>query len=37
MIAVKSEQIPSKRTVLLYPDEDGYVIAKVRSLPGCIT
>lgn len=27
----------TKRTVLLYPDEDGYIIAEVPSLPGCIS
>ncbi len=27
----------SKRIVLLYPDEDGYTIAEVPSLPGCIS
>lgn len=26
-----------KRTILLYPDEDGYIIAKVPSLPGCFS
>ncbi|WP_107669027.1 type II toxin-antitoxin system HicB family antitoxin [Cyanothece sp. BG0011] len=26
-----------ERTVFLYPDEDGYVIAEVPSLPGCIS
>ncbi len=25
------------RTVVLYPDEDGYIIAEVPSLPGCIS
>jgi predicted RNase H-like HicB family nuclease len=28
---------PTQRTVLLYPDEDGYIIAKVPSLPGCVS
>lgn len=23
--------------VLLYPDEDGYIVAEVPSLPGCIS
>ena len=32
-----SELSPSRRTVLLYPDEDGYIIAEVPSLPGCIS
>ncbi|NJL41867.1 MAG: type II toxin-antitoxin system HicB family antitoxin [Leptolyngbyaceae cyanobacterium SM1_4_3] len=27
----------SKRKVLLYPGEDGYLVAEVPSLPGCIT
>lgn len=27
----------TKRTVLLYPDEDSYIIAEVPSLPGCIS
>lgn len=26
-----------KRTVLLYTDEDGYFVAEVPSLPGCIS
>lgn len=30
-------KLPVKRTVLLYPDEDGYIIAEVPSLPGCIS
>lgn len=25
------------RQVVLYPGEDGYVVAKVPSLPGCIS
>ncbi len=28
---------PIKRTVLLYPDEDGYFVVEVPSLPGCIS
>lgn len=28
---------PTQRTVLLYPDEDGYTIAEVPSLPGCVS
>ncbi|MBW4442930.1 MAG: type II toxin-antitoxin system HicB family antitoxin [Plectolyngbya sp. WJT66-NPBG17] len=28
---------PTQRTVLLYPDEDGYIIAEVPSLPGCVS
>ncbi len=27
----------TERIVLLYPDEDGYIIAEVPSLPGCIS
>jgi len=27
----------TKRTVLLYPDEDGYFMAEVPSLPGCVS
>lgn len=27
----------NRRTVLLYPDEDGYIVAEVPSLPGCIS
>jgi predicted RNase H-like HicB family nuclease len=27
----------SKRKVLLYPGEDGYLVVEVPSLPGCIT
>ncbi|HEV3468266.1 MAG TPA: type II toxin-antitoxin system HicB family antitoxin [Pyrinomonadaceae bacterium] len=26
-----------KRRVLLYPGEDGYVVAEVPSLPGCVS
>ena len=26
-----------KRRVLLYPGEDGFVVAEVPSLPGCIS
>jgi len=29
--------LPTQRTVLLYPDEDGYIIAEVPSLPGCVS
>ncbi|MHB8628751.1 MAG: type II toxin-antitoxin system HicB family antitoxin [Aggregatilineales bacterium] len=28
---------PIKRQVLIYPDEDGYWVAEVPSLPGCNT
>jgi predicted RNase H-like HicB family nuclease len=27
---------PTKRTILLYPNEDGITIAEVPSLPGCL-
>lgn len=27
----------NSRTVLIYQDEDGYFIAEVPSLPGCIS
>jgi predicted RNase H-like HicB family nuclease len=30
-------QSKNQRIVLLYPDEDGYIIAEVPSLPGCIS
>lgn len=30
-------KVNQKRTVFLYPDEDGYIIAEVPSLPGCIS
>ena len=30
-------KIKTKRTVLLYPGEDGYWITEVPSLPGCIS
>jgi predicted RNase H-like HicB family nuclease len=30
-------KLKSQRTVFLYPDEDGYIIAEVPSLPGCIS
>jgi predicted RNase H-like HicB family nuclease len=26
-----------KRRVLLYPGEDGYTVAEVPSLPGCVS
>lgn len=26
-----------ERIVFLYPDEDGYIVAEVPSLPGCIS
>lgn len=37
MMNTKTQQLPVKRTVLLYPDEDGYIIAEVPSLPGCVS
>lgn len=30
-------QIKFKRKVLLYPGEDGYFVAEVPSLPGCVS
>lgn len=36
MIGAES-RTDSKRKVLLYPGEDGYFVAEVPSLPGCIT
>jgi predicted RNase H-like HicB family nuclease len=32
-----TSQLKSKRQVLLYLGEDGYFIAEVPSLPGCIS
>jgi predicted RNase H-like HicB family nuclease len=32
-----TSQLKSKRQVLLYPGEDGYFIAEVPSLPGCVS
>ncbi len=32
-----SSKTSAKRTVLLYTDEDGYYVAEVLSLPGCIS
>ncbi|MEN3333652.1 MAG: hypothetical protein V7641_3017 [Blastocatellia bacterium] len=26
-----------KRKVILYPGEDGYIVAEVPSLPGCVS
>ena len=34
MEEVKSK---TKRTILLYPGEDGYWVTEVPSLPGCIS
>jgi predicted RNase H-like HicB family nuclease len=36
MDAIKTKNF-IKRTVLLYPGEDGYFVAEVPSLPGCIS
>ncbi|OUL35928.1 HicB family protein [Nostoc sp. T09] len=36
-MTVAQTQPKSKRTVLLYPGEDGYFIVEVPSLPGCIS
>lgn len=36
-MTVAPTQAKSKRTVLLYPGEDGYFIVEVPSLPGCIS
>lgn len=36
MTAISGQSL-TRRTVLLYPDEDGYLIAEVPSLPGCIS
>jgi predicted RNase H-like HicB family nuclease len=30
-------QVDSKRKVVMYPGEDGYFVAEVPSLPGCIS
>ncbi len=30
-------QLKSKRQVLLYPGEDGYFVAEVPSLSGCVS
>jgi predicted RNase H-like HicB family nuclease len=32
-----TSQLKSKRQVLLYLGEDGYFIAEVPSLPGCVS
>jgi predicted RNase H-like HicB family nuclease len=32
-----TSQLKSKRQVLLYLGEDGYLIAEVPSLPGCVS
>jgi predicted RNase H-like HicB family nuclease len=36
-MTVAKPQTGSKRQVLLYPGEDGYLVAEVPSLPGCIS
>lgn len=36
-MSVIPSKTSAKRTVLLYPDEDGYYVAEVPSLPGCIS
>ena len=37
MLKVESKIAKNQRTVWLYPDEDGYIMAEVPSLPGCIS
>jgi predicted RNase H-like HicB family nuclease len=32
-----TSQLKSKRQVLLYPGEDGYFVAEVPSLSGCVS
>ncbi|MGK7942831.1 MAG: type II toxin-antitoxin system HicB family antitoxin [Crocosphaera sp.] len=34
---MKEVKSKTKRTVLLYPGEDGYWVTEVPSLPGCIS
>jgi predicted RNase H-like HicB family nuclease len=36
-MAQATSQLESKRQVLLYLGEDGYFVAEVPSLPGCIS
>ena len=36
MIATRGRK-PTKRSVLLYPGEEGYFVVEVPSLPGCIS
>ncbi|MGV0026923.1 type II toxin-antitoxin system HicB family antitoxin [Phormidesmis priestleyi] len=36
-MTITQPQTPSKRKVLIYPGEDGYFVAEVPSLPGCIS
>lgn len=36
-MTMKDRQLLFKRKVLLYPGEDGYIVAEVPSLPGCIS
>ncbi len=33
----KEDRSTTTRRVILYPGEDGYVVAEVPSLPGCIS
>jgi predicted RNase H-like HicB family nuclease len=40
MLAVKMNPVTIRgmtRRVLLYPGEDGFIVAEVPSLPGCIS
>jgi predicted RNase H-like HicB family nuclease len=37
MVKAIQLQGKTKRTVLLYPGEDGYWVTEVPSLPGCIS
>ena len=30
-------KLPTQRQVIIYPGEDGYFVAEVPSLPGCIS
>ena len=34
---ISGEVTKMNRRVLLYPGEDGYVVAEVPSLPGCVS
>ena len=36
-MTVAVTRTPTQRTVLLYSDEDGFIVAEVPSLPGCIS
>jgi len=33
----RARMVDMSRQVLLYPGEDGYVVAEVPSLPGCLS